>query len=331
MIQRLRTIVSEETNPYKNIALETYLLEHVEPGEVILYLWQNRKTVVIGRNQNGYRECHVERLEADGGFLARRLSGGGAVFHDMGNLNFTFLARKDDYDVDRQLSVILQAVRKFGIQAEKTGRNDIAAGGRKFSGNAFYQTGDSCYHHGTILLIVDQDLMARYLNVSKDKLRTKGVKSVKSRVVNLMDLNPDITVGDMKEKLIEAFGEVYGLPAEALELTEREREEVEKKEGFFSSFEWKFGRKLPFDYEYEKRFDWGGIQVRLHVDEGRIQSLEFYSDALDLEVFEQMKKALTGVLYRAGEIEHAAGKLSAGNALQETMKRDLVKFLGEMV
>lgn len=331
MLQKLRTISAGNTNPYNNIALETYLLEHVEPGEVILYLWQNRRTVVIGKNQNGYRECHVERLEADGGFLARRLSGGGAVFHDMGNLNFTFLTRKDDYDVDRQLTVILEAVRKLGIQAEKTGRNDIAAGGRKFSGNAFYQSGDACYHHGTILLKVDQELMARYLNVSKDKLKTKGVKSVKSRVVNLADMNPDITVEVMKEKLTEAFGEVYGLPVEKMELSADEKREVEEKVRFFSSYEWKYGRKLPFDYEYEKRFNWGGIQVRLHVDEGRIQVLEIYSDALDTEVFEQLKKALAGIPYRAGEIAAAIEKLPAGNTLQEAMKLDLKNVICEMV
>lgn len=331
MLQKLRIIMTDETDPYKNIALETWLLEHVEKGEVILYLWQNRRTVVIGKNQNGYRECRVEKLEAEGGFLARRLSGGGAVFHDMGNLNFTFLAKKEDYDVDRQLTVILQAVRKFGIKAEKTGRNDIAADGRKFSGNAFYQAGDACYHHGTILLKVDQELMARYLNVSKDKLRSKGVKSVKSRVVNLTDLNPEITVEDMRAKLEEAFSEVYGLPAEEKKLNEREQREVEEKEAFFSSFEWKYGRKIPFEYEYEKRFDWGGVQARLHVNEGRIQAAEFYSDALETDIFGLIKEALEGVPYRAGDIRNAVGRLPEKDGLWKDMKKDLTDFLSEMV
>ena len=151
MIQQIQYVISKGTNPYENIALEEYLLQRVSENTCILYLWQNKNTVVIGRNQNCWKECKVTALEEDGGYLARRLSGGGAVFHDLGNLNFTFLVRKVDYDVDRQLEVILTACRMLGIHAEKTGRNDITVDGKKFSGNAFYKTEESCYHHGTLL------------------------------------------------------------------------------------------------------------------------------------------------------------------------------------
>ena len=135
MITKASFLLTQETNPYKNLALEEFLLMNCQPGECILYLWQNRNTVVIGRNQNCWKECNVSQLEKDGGFLVRRLSGGGAVYHDMGNLNFTFLVRKEDYNVDRQMNVIIRAMQLLGIHAEKTGRNDITADGRKFSGN----------------------------------------------------------------------------------------------------------------------------------------------------------------------------------------------------
>ena len=166
MVTELAMIETKNTDPRHNLALERYLTMHTEEGECILYLWQNRKTVVIGRNQNAWKECRVDALTRDGGFLVRRLSGGGAVFHDLGNLNFTFCVRKADYDLPRQLEVILRAVRKLDIHAEKTGRNDITVDGRKFSGNAFFESGDFCYHHGTIMLSVDTGCARRALRPS---------------------------------------------------------------------------------------------------------------------------------------------------------------------
>ena len=142
MIEQLTYIETDNTHPYKNLAVEEYLLLHCRENECILYLWQNQNTVVAGRNQNVWKECLVSRLEEDNGHIVRRLSGGGAVYHDLGNLNFTFLVRKENYDVSKQLDVILKAVQKLGIAAEKSGRNDILADGRKFSGNAFYEKGD---------------------------------------------------------------------------------------------------------------------------------------------------------------------------------------------
>ena len=185
MIERIYLDEAGNTLPYGNLAREACLLEAVGVGECILYLWQNQRTVVIGRNQNAWKECRIEQLEADGGHLVRRLSGGGAVYHDLGNLNFTFLVREEDYDVSRQLEVLVGAVNRLGIHAEKTGRNDVTVDGRKISGNAFYRADGHCYHHGTILIDVDKASLSAYLNVSAAKLRSKGVDSVKARVANL--------------------------------------------------------------------------------------------------------------------------------------------------
>lgn len=185
-----RFIVAQSKDPYKNLALEAWLFENGRQ-DVWLYLWQNQHTVVIGRNQNAWKECRLSALEADGGKLARRGSGGGAVYHDVGNLNFTFILPRDVYDLRRQLGVILAAMERLGIPARFTGRNDLVTqDGAKFSGNAFQFSAHTALHHGTILVAADMGALSQYLAPSKAKLAAKGVDSVRSRVCNLNTLRP---------------------------------------------------------------------------------------------------------------------------------------------
>ena len=285
----MRYLIAESTctDPHYNLALEETLLLHAEDA-VILYLWQNQNTVVIGRNQNPWKECRTALLQQEGGHLARRLSGGGAVFHDLGNLNFTFLMPQAMYDLDRQLDTICAAVRSFGIDAERSGRNDILAKGRKFSGNAFYKNGKQAYHHGTLLLDADMEKLGRYLNPSKAKLAAKGVDSVRSRVGNLRELNPDITVDAMKAALIDAFSAGYGC-AERIELSPdpalRER---------YRSWEWNYGQKLPFTVSWEDRLDFGCIRIEAAVERGVIRQAKVWTDAMDWQLPERLEGALTG-------------------------------------
>ena len=162
MIHKLKLFESKTTEPYYNLAIEQHLLEIVSEGNCVLYLWQNENTVVIGRNQNAWKECRTTLLEEEGGRLARRLSGG-AVFHDRGNLNFTFLLPTAEYDLERQIEVIRRACAALGVPVEKSGRNDLLADGRKFSGNAFYHHEGHSYHHGTMLVDVNMEKLRRYL------------------------------------------------------------------------------------------------------------------------------------------------------------------------
>lgn len=330
MIERLKTITSESTIPYENIALETCLLHQVDPGTCILYLWQNRHTVVIGKNQNSWKECRLNDLEKSGGYLARRLSGGGAVFHDLGNLNFTFLAKKEDYDVEKQTEVILQAVRMYGIQAERTGRNDMAVGGRKFSGNAFYQTGDLCCHHGTILIDVDKQNMSRYLHVSTEKLKSKGVDSVRSRVTNLVDHNPEVSVDGMKERMVQAFALVYGKEVTKIKREDILWEEVAAETKRFASWEWNYGRKIPFQHQVEKRYPWGDVQIQIEVNEGVIREIMCYSDGLDVWVFQQLTEALKGQKYCPDILADRIVRMPVQDELQQQMKTDIAALLCEM-
>lgn len=293
MITNINYYIARGTDPYENLAVEKYLTMHTQPGQCVLYLWQNEKTVVIGKNQNAWKECKNELLEEDGGHLARRLSGGGAVFHDMGNLNFTFCVRRDDYDVGRQLGVIVAAVRRLGISAEISGRNDVTVDGRKISGNAFYRCGDFCYHHGTILIDVDKQQMGRYLNVSSQKLKSKGVDSVKARVVNLRECTADpVTVSRVREEMLAAFSECYGLTAQPFEWPETAQASILADAAYFASWEWKYGQKIAFDHEMSRRFAWGDVDLQLTVDSGIITAVNLYSDAMEQAFIEALKERL---------------------------------------
>ncbi len=326
MIQQITSIVSSGFNPYENLALEKYLFDHVKNDEIILYLWQNERTVVCGRNQNLWKECHVSRLLEDKGYPVRRLSGGGAVFHDKGNLNFTFLVKKDNYDVDRQLQVIIQACQDLGIQAEKTGRNDITVDGRKFSGNAFYSSGDRKYHHGTLLVQVDTSMMSAYLNVDKEKLSSKGVSSVRSRVANLTEFRPDLTIQIMKDAMFQAFETVYGLSASPYELNSSASEEIEDTRKFFSSDEWLYGRKIDFAYQISRRFPWGDFDLRLNVEKGRISTAVLYSDANDEAFIRSIHSGLEGIPFTYKDLEILVDN-SVRTAEHQTMAQDIKELL----
>lgn len=327
MITQLSTMVAGGVDPYQNIALEELLLQAVAPGEVILYLWQNQSTVVIGRNQNARAECRVEQLERDGGHLARRLSGGGAVFHDLGNLNFTFLAHSGDYDLNRQQEVILQAVGLLGLKAERTGRNDIAIDGRKFSGTAFYATGGRKYHHGTLLLHADMNRLQQYLTVDRVKLQAHGVQSVRSRVVNLCDLNPTITVDTMTAAMVTAFGQVYGLVPTGLETGRIDLAQLETRRQWFASTHWRLGAEKTFTATVQQRFDWGNAQLGLQVTGGVIVEAILYTDALDPQLADVIQTCLTGCEYHSREVARALEGAYATSSETTAMVRDIAALL----
>lgn len=293
MIEKLYLYEGDGFDPYYNLAVEEYLLNTVE-NACILYLWQNQNTVVIGQNQNAWKECRTALLEQEGGTLARRLSGGGAVFHDLGNLNFTFLMPSEDYDLDRQFAVIEKACHLLGIPAERSGRNDVLSEGRKFSGNAFYRGKRTSYHHGTLLVDADMDKLGRYLSPSKAKLQAKGVSSVRSRVVNLTEICPGLSIETMKHAMAQAFVQVYDLPVEVLSAAEIDAEKVEALRSRNASWEWNYGKKLPFSVTVEGRFPWGGVEIGLDVESGIIKNAKVWSDAMDEMLPKRLEQALLG-------------------------------------
>lgn len=321
-----KIVRSNSFDPWFNLALEEYLMQNVSGHEVISYLWQNDRTVVIGRNQNAWKECAWEQLEKDGGKLARRLSGGGAVYHDLGNLNFTFLMRKKHYDLKKQLTLILDSLKKFDIDARISGRNDLLIGDRKFSGHAFCFKGQAAYHHGTILINSDMDKMADYLRPSKSKIASKGVDSVRSRVINLVELNPSISIPAVMDSLAESFGGIYGKPREHLALDERK---IDLSSGYrkYSSWEWRFGESPQFDITFSERFSWGEIEIGLRLKNGLVESCVVFSDAMDEELIRGISPVLQGVAFSTGNISQAIQTLYSHHKEGREIIDDIAKWM----
>lgn len=274
-----------------NLARDEYFLDTVEKGDILLYFYVNTNAVIIGRNQNAWKECNLASMEAQGVQLVRRHTGGGAVFHDTGNLNFSFIMNERDYNLQRQLRVILTAVRQLGLDAELSGRNDLLIDGRKFSGNAYGLSRGNRSHHGTLLVDANLDLLPNYLNVSQSKMRAKGIASVRSRVCNISEFYRDITVPQMMDMIIASFNAEYGDSCNHV-LDDEAIAEINKRYIRQKSWEWRFGKTPEFDYCIDKRFSFGEMQIHLTLKDGIIRRADVYTDALDTDIADEVSKCL---------------------------------------
>lgn len=315
----LKLVKSLSYNPWYNLALEEYLFNNVKSDEVIFYLWQNDNTVVIGRNQNPWRECRYNELEGDGGKLARRLSGGGAVYHDLGNLNFTFIAKKNIFNIEKQLQVIIEAVKLLGINAEFSGRNDIIAEGRKFSGNAFYYDEDNCYHHGTLLVASEMTKLAKYLQVSKEKIKSKGIESVEARVTNLSNINPAIDINSLSKALEESFQLIYNNTISETIIKDGDTSEFRELYEKYSSWKWRYGETPNFEINLYNRFTWGDLDINLNLKDAHVSDIAVFSDAMDSNLIKDIEKALKGIKFTKNEI------LNKLNILADIYDKNLIE------
>ena len=226
--------ISNGFDPYTNLAVERCLFEFANENTAILYLWQNDNTIVIGKNQDIYSECRADEFKAHGGKIVRRMSGGGAVYHDLGNLNFSIITVKSNDSEQKYLDLILRMAKNLGIKAEFGGRNDVVCSGRKFSGSAVYDGSEKVCRHGTVLVRSDIEKMTYYLTPEREKLNRHGVESVRSRVMNLSEAGSEITVEAVKKSFIEATG------AEPLN-AEPDALSVKKYAELFGSEKWIYG------------------------------------------------------------------------------------------
>ena len=306
--------VSTSHDGWRNLAVDEYFLDHVKPDDAMLYFYINANAVIIGRSQNPWAECNLQKMDADRVQLVRRITGGGAVYHDCGNLNFSFIMGENRYDLNKQMNLILNAVRAMGIPCEFSGRNDLLADGKKFSGNAFCTRGAVRQHHGTLLLNADLSKLQNYLNVDPRKLQSKGTKSVRSRVCNLNQFVPEIDCAIMLEKLKNAYREIYG-DYQELQTTDLDEKTIAPYYQKQTSEAWRLGQTPRFDIEIENRFAWGNVQLLLSLRHCVIEGLKVYSDANDAELADKVSARLLGCAF--GSVPMSAALRGENEQLDE--------------
>ncbi len=288
----------KETDPQKNLAFEEYVFNQMDKDESYFLLWQNDNAVIVGKHQNTIEEINQEYIKENDIKVVRRLSGGGAVYHDLGNLNFTFIvneAGQEQFDFQTFTMPLVEALKTLGVNAEFNSRNDLAIDGKKFSGNSQYSKRGRILHHGTILFNSNLATIQSALKVKKDKIESKGIKSVKSRVTNIVDyLDEDYTLEDFKAALLKAMFENDNL--EMITLLEEEIQAIEQlKTEKYATWDWNYGKSPRYNLRKERKCDFGLITILLQVEKGEIKEIHFYGDYFGNGDIQELETLLIGV------------------------------------
>jgi lipoate---protein ligase len=297
------------TDAQMNLAIEEYALKNLDIKNSYLLFYINKPSIIIGKNQNTLEEINKDYVEENGIQVVRRLSGGGAVYHDLGNLNFSFIT-KDDGDsfsnFKKFTEPVILALRKLGVSAELSGRNDIVVAGRKVSGNAQFFTKGRLFTHGTLMLDSEIDHVVSALKVKKDKIESKGIKSIRSRVANISEfLEEKLTMEQFRELLLKnIFDGLVEIPEYVL--TEHDWEQIEQlSKERYQSWDWNYGKSPKFNIQRSHRFPVGSIDVRLEVDKGLIENCKIYGDFFGTGDVSDIEKRLVGQKYQKEAIQNA--------------------------
>lgn len=302
----MRYIINKSTDPYFNLALDEYAMKHIDVEEDFFFLWQNKPSVIVGNNQNTVEEVNQAFIDKNNIKVARRVSGGGAVYHDFGNLNFTFIINVDDpgeVNYKKYVQPIIDALASMGVEANASGRNDILVNGLKISGNAQRMSNGKLMHHGTLLYDVNLEDMVQALNVAEDKYISKGVKSVRSRVTNIKEhLKDSGSIEDFWQAL-QYYLSNEGKDKEIV-LSDKDLALIElEAANRFSTWNWIYGESPQFDLINSKRLDGGKLEIKLNVEKGYIKELRFFGDFLGLKDVSVIEDRLSNVRFSKGDIE----------------------------
>ena len=307
-------------DPRLNLAIEEHLLRNVHVTEPILFFYVNEPAVIIGRNQNTLEEIDPDYVEANAIHVVRRLSGGGAVYHDQGNLNFSFVTsgREDIHNFAKFTGPVITVLRECGVDAELRGKSDIFAGGKKVSGNAQYSAGQRMFSHGTLLYDTDIEQMLKALNPRQLQIESKAVQSVRNFVTNIRELlAEDLTIAALKMKLLHGIFSSEEIPT--YELTVADWQQIETiAAARYRLWEWNFGRSPHFNIQRSEQLPVGKIDVRIDVAEGHIQAIKIYGNFTGRRDVAELEQALVGWRY---------DKRAITDALQNV---DITLYFGEL-
>lgn len=321
------------TDPSVNLALEEYVLQNFGEEDTYLLFYVNAPSIIIGRNQNSVEEINTEYVDENGIQVIRRLSGGGAVYHDEGNLNFSFITKDDGesfHNFAKFTQPVVEALNHIGVPAELIGRNDLLVEGRKISGNAQFSTKGRMFSHGTLMLDSEIEHLVAALNVKKEKITSKGIKSIRSRVANISEyLDETITMEAFKELILRYIfnkEDVNEIPR--YKLTKQDWEKVyEISNERYKKWEWNFGKSPSFNIKESHKFDSGLLDVRLKVRKGVIENCKIYGDFFGVGDVKEVESALSGVKHERKAIEEALAKFDIPHYLGKITKEEFIHLV----
>jgi lipoate-protein ligase A len=319
------------TDPRINLSIEEYCLNNLDMQQRYLLFYVNEPSIIIGKNQNTLEEINTDFVKKNNIHVIRRMSGGGAVYHDFGNLNFSFIStyiKDKQFDFNEFTEPVIDALSKIGVHAEQSGRNDIVVNGKKISGNAQYSNGKSMVSHGTLLFESDIEKLVNALNVKDDKIQSKGLKSIKSRVANISDyLSKPMTMDLFKKKLIESIFEQYKqIPMYPLSTRDWKaiNELSEKKYG---TWEWNYGKSPEFNVRKINRFEIGLIDTLIYIVNCRITNIKFYGDFLGADNISDLENLLIGVRYKIEDVKNVLSEIKLNYYFGKLEPDRFVKYL----
>lgn len=321
------------TDPQINLALEEYVLENFGETDTYLLFYINEPSIIIGRNQNTIEEINTDYVDGNGIKVVRRLSGGGAVYHDLGNLNFSFITQDDGdsfHNFAKFTEPVVEALNALGVPAELKGRNDLLADGRKISGNAQFATKGRMFSHGTLMFDSEIEHVVAALNVKKEKIESKGIKSIRSRVVNISEfLDEKITMQEFKDLILRSIFEVDDVKdVPQYVLTEEDWENVRKiSEERYQNWEWNFGKSPAFNKQASHKFPAGLVDVRLDVKKGIIENCKVYGDFFGVGDIHDIENRLIGVRHERKAIDDALTDVEIPHYLGKITKEEFINLI----